>query len=185
MAILCQSSQIMLTECPPAAAPNTVPPPGLSTPTSLGRAVQGPEASAGKRRRRCRDRLAHQRVGAALAKCDITALAVRPLTAMRTGAGAVVIDRDAVLAEDLSPVDALVHPWLQPMLGNPFFSVRELPTRCNWTSWFDNTQKRLDVVRDVHAQKPPPPLPPSPLPSMRRARFSDHAHHSRVRPQCG
>jgi hypothetical protein len=58
-------------------------------------------------------------------------------------------------------VDALVHPWLQPMLGNPFFSVRELPTRCNWTSWFDNTQKRLDVVRDVRAQnsRPAPPRP--------------------------
>ena len=90
------------------------------------------------------------------------------------------------LAEDLSPIDAYVHPWLQPVLGYPFFSVRELPTRCNWTSWLDNTQKRLDVVRDVRAQNsrlaPPRPAPPRP---MRRARFSDHAQHSRVRPQRG
>jgi hypothetical protein len=50
-AVLCQSSQIMLTECPPAPLSNTVPPPGLSTPTHLVLAVQGPEASAGKRRR--------------------------------------------------------------------------------------------------------------------------------------
>ena len=58
-------------------------------------------------------------------------------------------------------MDAYVHPWLQPVLGNPFLSVRELPTRCNWTSWFDNTQKRLDVVRDVRAQnsRPAPPRP--------------------------
>ena len=62
---------------------------------------------------------------------------------------------NAVLAEDLSPMDAYVHPWLQPVLGNPFFSVREHPTRCSWTSWFDNTQKRLDAVRDVRAQNPP------------------------------
>ena len=64
-----------------------------------------------------------------------------------------------MLAEDLSQMDAYVHPWLQPVLGNPFFSVRELPTRCNWTSWFDNTQKRLDVVRDVRAQNPAPHAP--------------------------
>ena len=44
-----------------------------------------------------------------LPSTNITALAVRPLTAMRTGAGGVVIDRDAVLAEDLSPMDAYVH----------------------------------------------------------------------------
>jgi hypothetical protein len=67
-------------------------------------------------------------------------------------------------------MDAYVHPWLQLVLGSPFFSVRELPTRCNWTSWFDNTQQRLDVVRDVL-------WPESP---MRRARFSDHAQHLRV-----
>ena len=48
---------------------------------------------------------------------NITALAVRLL--------------NAVLAEDLSPIDAYVRPWLQPVLGNPFFSVCELPTRCN------------------------------------------------------
>ena len=57
---------------------------------------------------------------------NINALAARPLTAMHIGAGAVVIDRDAVLAEDLSPMDAYVQPWLQPVLGYPFFSVREL-----------------------------------------------------------
>jgi hypothetical protein len=67
-------------------------------------------------------------------------------------------------------MDAYVHPWLQPVLGYPFFSVRELPTRCNWTSWFDNTQQRLDVVRDVLWPEFP----------MRRARFSDHAQHLRV-----
>ena len=44
-----------------------------------------------------------------LPSTNINALAVRPLTAMHTGAGAVVIDRDAVLAEDLSPMDAYVH----------------------------------------------------------------------------
>jgi len=80
-----------------------------------------------------------------------------------------------VLAEDLSQMDAYVHPWLQPALGNPFFSVRELPTRCNWTSWFDNTQKRLDVVRDVRAQNSH--LAPARLRPMRRARLSDHAQH--------
>ena len=44
-----------------------------------------------------------------LPSTNINALAVRPLTAMHTGAGAVVIDRDAVLAEDLLPMDAYVH----------------------------------------------------------------------------
>ena len=49
------------------------------------------------------------------------------------------------------------------------------PTRCNWTSWFDNTQKRLDVVRDVRAQNSH--LAPARLRPMRRARLSDHAQH--------
>ena len=91
-----------------------------------------------------------------LPSTNINALAVRPLTAMHTGAGAVVIDRDAFLAEDLSPMDAYVHPWLQLVLGSPFFSVRELPTRCNWTSWFDNTC----VPRTPTSPRPAPPHAP-------------------------
>jgi len=113
-----------------------------------------------------------------LPSTNITALAVRPLTAMHTGADAVDIDRDAVLAADFSPVDAFVYPWLQPMLGNPFFSVRELPTRCNWTSWFDNTQKRMDVVRDecAPARNPLPPVHGSAtMPSTR-----EHGHSEGV-----
>jgi hypothetical protein len=64
----CRSSQIMLTEYPPAPASNTVPLPFLWHPLIGRGCVQGPEASAGERRRRCRDSLAHQRGGTALAK---------------------------------------------------------------------------------------------------------------------
>ena len=71
MTILCHSSQIMLTEYPPAPASNTVPLPVLSAPTHRPwTCVQGPEASAGKQRRRCRDSLTHQRGGTALAKYE-------------------------------------------------------------------------------------------------------------------
>jgi hypothetical protein len=83
MTIPCQSSQIMLTEHPPAPASNTVPPPGLSTPTSLGRGC------------RAEHLLANDDVDAAidshideaaprLPSTNITALAVRPLTAMHS-----------------------------------------------------------------------------------------------------
>ena len=69
MTILCHSSQIMLTEYPPAPASSTVPLPVLSTPTHLGRGcVQGPEESARKRRRRCSGRRSHRRGFTALAK---------------------------------------------------------------------------------------------------------------------
>jgi hypothetical protein len=61
MPILCQSSQIMLSGFPRAPASNTVPPPALKMPTHLGRGcLHGPEASAGKLRRRCRDTPAHR-----------------------------------------------------------------------------------------------------------------------------
>ena len=68
MTILYRSSQMMLTEYPPAPASSTVPLPVLWHPLIGRGCVQGPEASAGERRRRCRDSLAHQRGGTALAK---------------------------------------------------------------------------------------------------------------------
>ena len=151
MTILYRSSQMMLTEYPPAPASSTVPLPVLSTPTHLGRVVgcRGQKNLLGNDDV---DAVVDAHIDEASLRLPSTDLALRPLAAMHTwgrrrrhrprrrvGGGSLA---DGCLRATMASTAARLSILLRP----------RAPTRCNWTSWFDNTQKRLD--------RPSPPPPP-------------------------
>ena len=172
MTILYRSSQMMLTEYPPAPASSTVPLPVLSTPTHLGRGwVQGPEESARKRRRRCSGRRSHRRGFAALAKY---------------GPRLAAAGSDAHLGQ--APSSSTATPCWRRISRRWMLTCNHGFNRCSVIHSSPSASSdalQLDVVVRQHSEALGPPLAPAPAPRMRRARLSDHAQHSRVRPQRG
>ena len=60
--------------------------------------------------------------------------------------GSVIVDKQAVLDTDASHLIPYAHPWMREKLGGSSSADPDLPSRCQWRTFFNNPQKRIETV---------------------------------------